>query len=176
MEIDVLRFGHRKFRDNRASMHVALVARALGARKIIYCGDKDSGLEERVKKISDEWGEGFEIEYNEKWIDCVEAYKKSGGCFVHLTMYGEPVQEHIRQIQKSNKNCLVFVGSQKVPIEAYRLADFNIAVTNQPHSEIAALAVFLDRFFEGAELEKKWKAKREIEPSKTGKKMKTDKK
>jgi tRNA (cytidine56-2'-O)-methyltransferase len=39
-----------------------------------------------------------------------------------------------------------------VPGEIYGLADYNIAVTGQPHSEISSLAVFLDRFFQGSEL------------------------
>ena len=34
----------------------------------------------------------------------------------------------------------------------YGLADSNSAVTGQPHSEIASLAVFLDRIFQGHEL------------------------
>ncbi|MCK5322410.1 MAG: tRNA (cytidine(56)-2'-O)-methyltransferase, partial [Candidatus Aenigmarchaeota archaeon] len=38
---------------------------------------------------------------------------------------------------------VVLVGSQKVPAEAYELADFNVAVGNTPHSEISALAIFL---------------------------------
>ena len=32
----------------------------------------------------------------------------------------------------------------KVPGELFRMADHNVAVGNQPHSEVAALAVFLE--------------------------------
>ena len=42
------------------------------------------------------------------------------------------------------------VGSEKVPGEVYRMADLNIAVGNQPHSEAGALAVFLDRLTGGS--------------------------
>ena len=38
-----------------------------------------------------------------------------------------------------------------MPGEAYRLADYNVAIGNQPHSEVAALAIFLDRINEGVE-------------------------
>jgi tRNA (cytidine56-2'-O)-methyltransferase len=47
---------------------------------------------------------------------------------------------------------LVVVGAEKVPGEVYGLSDWNISITSQPHSEIASLAVFLDRLFGGSEL------------------------
>jgi tRNA (cytidine56-2'-O)-methyltransferase len=64
------------------------------------------------------------------------------GTVVHLTMYGENLPNAIGQL-KSEK-LMVVVGAEKVPPDLYRLADYNVAVTNQPHSEIAALSVFLD--------------------------------
>jgi len=45
---------------------------------------------------------------------------------------------------------------QKVPTEVYQLADYNIGVTSQPHSEVAALAIFLHEYAEGKELEKEF--------------------
>ena len=47
---------------------------------------------------------------------------------------------------------LVVVGAEKVPWDVYEQAEYNVGVTNQPHSEVASLAVFLDRLFEGEEL------------------------
>jgi len=171
MGIWVLRYGHRVGRDARASMHVALTARALGADGVILCGEKDDALLERIKKIVQNWGGCFKARYSQDWRGEVEKFKKDGGCFVHLTMYGQPVQKKINAIRKKSKRCLVLVGSQKVPIEAYHLADYNVAVTNQPHSEIAALAVFSDRYFEGKELGKKWSGKIMITPADTGKRI-----
>lgn len=169
MEIVVLRYGHRRKRDERASMHVALVARALGAKKIVYCGEKDSQLEDRVKKVVGEWGGQFTIEYLENW----QKYTKEFGAkFIHLTMYGEKIQEKITQIKKSSQKFLVLVGSQKVPNEAYQLADYNISVTNQPHSEIAALAIFLDMMQDSAELDIEFGGKKTIVPRSMGKKVK----
>jgi tRNA (cytidine56-2'-O)-methyltransferase len=50
------------------------------------------------------------------------------------------------------------------------MADFNVAVTGQPHSEISSLALFLDHYFSGQELGKEFPGARiRIIPSKAGK-------
>jgi tRNA (cytidine56-2'-O)-methyltransferase len=100
-------------------------------------------------------------------------YRKNDFEIVHLTMYGERLGKDVN----IRDNALVVVGSEQVPIEMYRLADRNISVTAQPHSEIAALAVFLDRAMEGRELSEEFdvsnfqNAKRKIVPMKMGKKV-----
>lgn len=170
MAIWVLRYGHRRLRDARASTHVALVARALGAAGIIFEGEKDDVMMERLRKISKEWGGAFEVRYTDDWMKDAQKFKEDGGWVAHLTMYGEELPKAIVGVRKQKKDGLVIVGSQKVPIEAYRLADFNISVTNQPHSEIAALALFLDHYFQGRELALEFaNAQRRITPSKMGK-------
>ena len=63
------------------------------------------------------------------------------------------------------------IGGEKVPGEVYGLADYNIAVTNQPHSEVAALAVFLHEYFSGKELDKKFRGRLKIVPQAAGKKI-----
>jgi tRNA (cytidine56-2'-O)-methyltransferase len=86
-------------------------------------------------------------------------------------MYGMPVQSSIKKIRKC-RNILAVVGAEKVPHEMYQMADFNVAVTSQPHSEIAALSVFLHEYFAGRELCKKFKAaKLKIIPQERGKKV-----
>ena len=102
-------------------------------------------------------------------------WKTEGGIVIHLTAYGENVQtsDVLNRIKKSGKDILLLVGSQKVPGEFFseEVSDFNVSIGNQPHSECAALAVFLDRFFEGKELAKKFKnAETRIIPQKRGKK------
>ena len=86
-------------------------------------------------------------------------------------MYGESidsVQDKIRQ----EEQILIVVGAEKVPREVYDLADYNVAVGNQPHSEISALAVLLDRVLQGKQfLKKHTNAKQEIVPVKKGKKV-----
>jgi tRNA (cytidine56-2'-O)-methyltransferase len=53
----------------------------------------------------------------------------------------------------------------------YDLADWNVAVGNQPHSEVAALAILLDRLFEGKELRREFEGGLKIVPSPFGKKV-----
>jgi tRNA (cytidine56-2'-O)-methyltransferase len=81
-----------------------------------------------------------------------------------------PVQDKIEEIRKSESNKLVVVGAEKVPREIFDLADHNVSVTQQPHSEAAALAVFLHMFFNGEELYKKFSnARLSVEPQERGK-------
>lgn len=50
--------------------------------------------------------------------------------------------------------------------------DYNIAIGNQPHSEVAALAIFLDRIYKGRELYMEFgDAKIKILPQNVGKKV-----
>ena len=58
-------------------------------------------------------------------------------------MYGEPWKEALPKINL-DKPMIIVVGGTKVPGEVYRLANHNISIGNQPHSEVAALAIFLD--------------------------------
>ena len=173
--VHVLRFGHRKKRDIRVTSHCALVARALGAEKIIIDGDKDDKAEKTLKGVNERFGQGLKVE-QKPWKKTLKEYKKKRWKIAHLTMYGERLSEIIPKIRQENK-ILVFVGAEKVPGEVYKLADWNIGVGNQPHSEIAALAVFLHELFQGKELGKKFKkAKIEIIPNAKGKDVKNLKK
>ena len=91
---------------------------------------------------------------------------------MHLTVYGLSVQNEISKIKKFD-NILIIVGGSKVPGEIYQLSDFNISVTNQPHSEVSSLSIFLDKYFDSQELEKKFKnAKSIIIPQEKGKLVK----
>lgn len=169
--ITVLRLGHRRERDARISTHCGLVARALGAAEIIYSGEKDTKLLESVRSVVKNWGGPFSVSYAPSWKEVIKRYKKKGFSVCHLTMYGIPLQSIIGKIRKKKK-ILVAAGAEKVPGEAYRLADFNVAVTGQPHSEIAALAIFLHEYFRGSELERKFKnARLRIVPQEHGKKV-----
>lgn len=151
MEISVLRLGHRLPRDERISTHVALVARAFGASSISYTGQHDAGLEDSVKRICENWGGKVPMEYAKSHTSFIRKAKADGFTVVHLTMYGMPLQQKAAELRKLDK-VLVVVGSEQVPGEVYELADFNVSVTNQPHSEVAALAIALDRLVEGKEL------------------------
>jgi tRNA (cytidine56-2'-O)-methyltransferase len=53
----------------------------------------------------------------------------------------------------------------------YEKADFNISIGNQPHSEVSALAIFLDRYTKGLWQKKKFDGKIEILPTDKGKRV-----
>lgn len=164
--IVVLRWGHRAVRDERVTSHVCLVARAFGADKVIITGENASESVESTKKIVAGWGGNFEVEYAKNWRKVLDDWE---GKIVHLTMYGERIQDKMKEIRRQ-EDLLVVVGSQKVVPELYQRAAYNIAVTSQPHSEVAALAVFLHDYFDGKELEKDFpNAKVKIKPSPRGK-------
>jgi tRNA (cytidine56-2'-O)-methyltransferase len=171
----VLRWGHRPQRDSRLTSHVALTARALGASGFLLSEIVDKKLEKTVEKVTENWGGKFFFKMGKKWKSAVRDWKAKGGIVVHLTVYGENMQTSpvLDKIRQSEKDILVIVGSQKVPNEFFsdEVSDFNVAVGNQPHSECAALAVFLDRFFKGKELAKGFKkAKIKVVPQERGKK------
>jgi tRNA (cytidine56-2'-O)-methyltransferase len=137
---------------------------------------EDKKIKETVEKVSKEWGGPFYFEMGTPWKKTVRQWKAKGGITVHLTAYGENIQTSnvLERIRKAGKDILVLVGSQKVPKEFFSNAfsDFNVAIGNQPHSECASLAVFLDRLFEGEGLKKTFKnAKLKIISQKRGKKI-----
>lgn len=163
----VLRLGHRIGRDQRISTHVFLAARALGADEGVLCGDEDDLLIQGMRRVVGLWGGKFEIRYEKDWKKFIKQKKGEGWKIVHLTMYGTDFEEGAKRV--CGKDVVVVVGAGKVPKELYALADENLAVLNQPHSEISALALFLDRLFEGKEVKRKIEGKLKIIPNKCGK-------
>ena len=126
-----------------------------------------------MQDIVNRWGGPFEIAYIPSWRTWLKKKLDQGFEAVHLTMYGKPVNKAIKRIKKSKKDKIIIIGAEKVPGEVYELAKYNVSITLQPHSEVAALAVFLDRLFEGKELEKKFTSpKLIIVPQEKGKKVK----
>ncbi len=167
MRVTVLRLGHRLPRDARTTTHVLLTARAFGAVIGMVAGENDPGMLEAVRKLVQNFGGPFTVKQTGSWRKEVTAAKRRGQIVVHLTMYGEKLTDRIPEIRsRSHKGLLAVVGGEKVPPEIYKLADYNISVTNQPHSEVAALAVFLHELFVGKELEKKFtRARIRVVPS-----------
>ena len=174
MAIIILRLGHRPQRDQRITTHVGLTARAFGAEGMLLASD-DSGIEKSISDISKRWGGSFYVRRIKSWKSEINKWKKNGGKVLHLTMYGMNLPDVAGEI--TTDNLMVVVGAEKVPPEVYELADWNVGVGNQPHSEVAALAVVLDRLqtasgneplkaeFAGGELE--------IVPARIGKEVKT---
>lgn len=164
--ITVLRLGHRKGRDKRITTHVGLVARAFGANELVI-SSKDEGVEKTITDVTKRFGGSFRVKTGIRWRKILKNWE---GTSVHLTMYGEHIDDVIPKIPKS-KELLVVVGAEKVPGDVYKMVDYNVSVGNQPHSEVAALAIFLDRFLKGDGLRRDFKGKVTIIPSKNGKKV-----
>jgi len=174
-KITVLRLGHRIARDKRITTHVALVARAYGADEIIITGERDEKIIESIRKVVNNWGGNFSARFEDSWKKVITQWTKAGGLVIHLTMYGinlPDIINEIRSLWNRGRGLLIVVGGEKVPGEIFKLADYNIAISNQPHSEVAALATFLDWLFEGQELKREFpNAKLKIIPSPREKKV-----
>ena len=166
--IEVVRIGQRLVRDDRVTTHVALVSRGFGAERI-YMTEINPEIKDTIEKINDTWGGNFEVEFIEKWKPIIRKRKDEGFKIVHLSMYGENIN-NVQEKIRNEENLLIVVGAEKVPREIYELADYNVGVGSQPHSEISALAILLDRIQKGEQFEKVFPdAKRKIIPTKKGK-------
>lgn len=162
--IAVLRLGHRINRDQRMTTHVALVARAFGAQQISI-PTKDVKLEQTIQSVCKRFGGSFTIMTG---VDPKRFLKQWEGTIVHLTMYGEPLDQVVSRINR-RKDLLIIVGAEKVPGYCYQVADYNVAVGNQPHSEVAALALFLDRYTNAGWMRQSFLGELKIVPTTRGK-------
>jgi len=166
--IEVVRIGQRIVRDDRVTTHVALVSRAFGAEKI-FMTEVNPEIKDTLEKINKTWGGNFAVEFIDKWKSIIKKKKEENFRIVHLSMYGENIND-VQEKISAEENLLVVVGAEKVPREIYDLADYNVGVGSQPHSEISALAILLDRIQQGKQFEKAFPdAKRKIIPTKMGK-------
>ena len=173
--VDVLRLGYRRGRDPRITTHLALVGRAFGADRFLLAGDEDQDMFDNLKSVEQRFGKGLECEYLKSPMGWLRKFVEedagdgSPGVAVHLTMYGEPFREAIPKIRR-DRPLVVIVGGAKVPGEVFKLSQYNVAVGNQPHSEVAALALFMDEWFGGGAAERSFpEAKLIIEGTNQGK-------
>jgi tRNA (cytidine56-2'-O)-methyltransferase len=168
MVIEVVRIGQRVVRDDRVTTHVALVARAFGAKKILMT-EVNPDIKDTIEKINNTWGGDFSIEFIDSWKPIIKMKKENGFKIIHLSMYGEEIND-IQSDLRKEENLLIVVGAEKVPREIYEYADYNVGIGSQPHSEISALAILLDRIQQGSQFNKVFSgAKRKIIPTKKGK-------
>lgn len=164
--IEILRLSHRIARDKRISTHLGLTSRALLADKMYYSGQKDSSLESSIVKINKNFGSNFTIEFIKDPIKLIKEKKSQGYSIINLSMYGLELKTQIQKI-KQFKKILIIIGSEHVPFSYYELADINLSITNQPHSELSALAILL---YEINGINDSFKnAKLKIKPSERGK-------
>lgn len=166
----VLRIGHRFFRDSRVTTHVCLTARALGADGVIIADREDKTVEATIREVTGRFGGDFTIETGKPWRQTIRNWKEKSGRIIHLTAYGLRLPDIINEIRQTERDLLVVVGSEKMPGEVFKLADWNVSVTNQPMSEVAALAVFLDWHSQHREFDKDFaNAMVKIKPSRNQK-------
>lgn len=142
---DVLRLGYRRGRDPRITTHLALVARALGADGFLLAGDDDQEMFDNLNSVSERFGGELDTEHV-SGLGHLKKHVENGGVAVHLTMYGEPFRQAIPKIRR-DRPLIIVVGGAKVPGDVYKICQHNVAVGNQPHSEVAALALFMDAWF-----------------------------
>lgn len=167
--INILKLDHRPLRDKRITTHCALVSRAFKADHFYYSGIEDNVFEKNIKGIVDQWGGDFKTTFLEKPNLFVSNFK---GIIIHLTMYGEQVVSKIEDIKKEKEDLLIIVGGPKVSRFYYEKSKYNISVTNQPHSEVAALAILLNFLNPDALYSEKFdNNKIKLEPSNTCKKV-----
>lgn len=166
--IVILRLGHRPERDKRVTTHVALTARAFGADGMVLIG-RDKGVSSVVIRVNERFGGTFWIREESNYRQVIREWRESGGKVVHLTMYGLPLDRVLQVLRPYD--LLIVVGAEKVPRDVYELADYNVSIGNQPHSEVSALAVFLDRLFCGEELKRDFGGPLKIVPQARGKKI-----
>jgi tRNA (cytidine56-2'-O)-methyltransferase len=147
-DVTVVKLGHRQQRDKRITSHLGLTARALGANHFVLCGDEDQGVLDTLTGVTENFGGEFSSVYHLKPMGYLRHFAKQGGRIVHLTMYGEGHDSVTKDIP-TDAPIAVVVGGVKVPGEIYKLADHNVAVGHQPHSEVAALALFMSELMGG---------------------------
>lgn len=168
--IVVLRLGHRPVRDKRITTHVGLTARAFGAEGMLLASD-DSKLTENIMDVAKRWGGDFYVKNDVSWKAEIRKWKEEGGKVCHLSMYGVNLPDAASDIGQCDK-LMIVVGAEKVPFEIYEMADWNVAVGNQPHSEVAAVAVTLDRIASSDPLKKEFAGgELKIIPAERGKRV-----
>ena len=105
----------------------------------------DDGLKKRVDGVTGRFGGYFAIRTGIRPAPLMRSWP---GKVVHLTMYGQALGRVVPTLRRwvgERESLLVAVGATKVPAYVYQEADLNVAVGHQPHSEVAALALLLDR-------------------------------
>ena len=158
----VLRLGYRVGRDPRITTHLGLVARALGADSFLIAGDRDTALFKTLADVQDSFGGEMNVSHVDSPLNWIREFislddeGESMGTVVHLTMYGSDYRKIANEIPR-DKPLAIVVGGSKVPQQIYRMAQYNVSVGNQPHSEVAALALFMDRLQQGSWVDSEFK-------------------
>ena len=173
----VLRLGHRHDRDARITTHIGLVARAWGVDQLIISGDHDTAVLKTIESVNSRFGGTISAKWEHspmgwlrKFVNGELQKQKEKGIAIHLTMYGLPVDEKLATISKKQPTVFV-VGGPKVPSDIWEICQYHISIGSQPHSEVAALAIALDRWGARPDDVDTSNALMKIHPSENGKQV-----
>jgi len=133
----------------------------------MYLHPRDDDLAERIAAVSHRWGGDFAVVPVDDWKSLVRSFP---GTVVHLTMYGIPLERSLPRLARL-RHILLVVGGAKVPPDLYRKAKYNVAVGHKPHSEVAAVAVTLERLLGLPRPVRAGEAPQRIVPSSRGKRL-----
>jgi tRNA (cytidine56-2'-O)-methyltransferase len=133
----------------------------------MYLHPPDQALAERIAAVGRRWGGDFTVVPVDDWKSLVRSFS---GAVVHLTMYGLPLERCLPRLAR-HRRLLLVVGGAKVPSELYQKARYNVAVGHQPHSEVAAVAVTLERLLGLPRPVRAGSAAQRIVPSARGKRV-----
>lgn len=161
--IIVLAIGKSKY---ESMVDICLTARAFGASSVVLTSSSheiNSKLKRFCNSVANKWGGNFSVQFISNWKSYISS--KTNYKTVYLTRYGISIQKQQYSI-RSYKNVLLIISTDKERPELNKISDFNISITAQPHSSIAAMAIFLNMYYAGRELSLNFsKAQYKVVPS-----------
>ncbi|MDE1832845.1 MAG: tRNA (cytidine(56)-2'-O)-methyltransferase [Candidatus Micrarchaeota archaeon] len=135
--------------DYRVRLNMCLTARAFGAAKIVFIGRRDGRISKYIARLNSKWGGMFKVDFSSNAGNTIRSFSKYKK--IYLTMFGTPLKQ-VEYMLKTYKNILLIVTARDWEGQLAKLTDFNVSITNQPHAQVASIAIFLHEFFNGREL------------------------
>ena len=102
---------------------------------IYMTGVSNGSINDTVSSVSKRWGGRFKVEIIQDWKSLAKLGKRKVAKWLTLQCMASILMISLKGCAKKT-SLLVIIGAEKVPQEAHDLADYNIAIGNQPHSEI----------------------------------------
>ncbi len=135
--------------SHESNLDLCLAARAFGASSVTFAGKRNPKMVRYLQNVVRNWGGSFSVNFTDDWRGEIASRKNYK--VVYLTRFGVPINK-LEYGLRTYKNLLVVVTLTENVKNLYRMADFNVSITTQPHCSAAAVAVFLHHFYEGREL------------------------
>ncbi len=132
-----------------SNMDLCLAARAFGAQSVTFATGKSPRFARQFARLNRKWGGDFAVDFTDDWKGFIAGKKNYKS--IYLTRYGTPINK-LKYSLKTYKNILLIVTLTEAYKNLYKMSDFNVSITTQPHCSTAAIAIFLHLFYEGREL------------------------